>query len=871
LAAVAAAALTPQVAAQTGSITGIVRDSSTGALLDGAQISAYRDASLRATVETDAGGRFAFSLPPGDYELHVLRLGYHAAVVESVRVEPGRARAVTISVVPQALALSPVVISASRRREAALDAPASVAVLDRSAIQHRPSLTMVDHVAQVAGVDFVRSGLTQREVVLRGFSNIASGALLVLTDYRHAAVPSLRINVYSAIPLTDDDVDRIEIVRGPGSAVYGPNSADGVLHVITRSPLDAPGRELTVSAGDRGLFNPSFRFSGPLSERLGLKVSGQYLRGNEWVYTDPIEVSNRAVAIARGADPDTLRIGRRDSVVERTAGEAQLEWRPGNRWRWTTSLGVNYAARLLQMSPLGAAQVGDSPYWYLQTRVSRNRLFAQAFVNTNDAGTTYLVRTGDPAKDRSIEFAAQVQHGLTVLGRVALTYGLDVQRTVPRTDGTITGRNEADDEINELGAYAYAEAPLARPLLLTAALRVDRHNRLPDPVLSPRAALVFRPGRQHAFRVAYNRAFSTPSTNNLFLDLRGGTLPTPIPMDVRLVGVPLTGFSFRRDCAGDLCMHSPYAPEALGGAGAALPLDATLLWPTMVDSLVGRGINLAGVPAPTAAEVESRLQRLDIATERFIPVAGQDDIPALRPTITSAIEAGYRVIAGDFDLDVAGYYGWKADFVSAEQVETPSVFLEPASLEAYLARYLPADSAQFLAGLLAQVPLGTVTPVEARDPFDILVSYRNFGRLTYWGADANLAAQLTSMLAIRVGYAWTSRTSFPVVTAAGPDTLMLNAPRHRGTLAATYGDPVGGLMVELRGRAIERFAMRSGVYRGTVPAYAVFDGTATYRLPFMPMITVTLAALNLMDHRHREFIGAPEIGRLVSFSARAMF
>ena len=65
--------------------------------------------------------------------------------------------------------------------------------------------------------------------------------MLALTDNRISKSPSLRLNAYNFIPITNDDIERIELVFGPGSALYGPNCANGVMHIITRS-LDYQGR-----------------------------------------------------------------------------------------------------------------------------------------------------------------------------------------------------------------------------------------------------------------------------------------------------------------------------------------------------------------------------------------------------------------------------------------------------------------------------------------------------------------------------------------------------------------------------------------------------------------------------------------------------
>src|SRR4029079_5426665 len=155
--------------------------------------------------------------------------------------------------------------------------------------------------------------------------------------------------------------------------------------------------------------------------------------------------------------------------------------------------------------------------------------------------------------DRSRQLAAQVQHGFDLGARQRFIYGVDYIRTEPRTEGTINGRNEGDDIISEVGGYVHSVTSLSRMVELTTDTRDDKHSRLNDPVFSPRVALVFKPVENQNFRLTFNRAFSTPSTNNLFLDRLAQHTAL---LDIRALGTPETGFQFRRDCptgVGGLC------------------------------------------------------------------------------------------------------------------------------------------------------------------------------------------------------------------------------------------------------------------------------------------------------------------------------
>jgi iron complex outermembrane receptor protein len=842
--------------AQQPTLTGTVVDSITSRGLDGARVELRRDTVVIASTVSDAGGGFSLEAPPGSYRLVVARLDYRPHILDPFRLPPdGTTLAIVLS--RQAIVFNPIVVTASRTtEEKALDAPASVSVINTREVEQRPALTSVDHAYATTGIQVATTGLTQHEMVARGFGNAASGALLVLSDNRYAQVPSLRINVYNFIPITDEDVDRIEIVRGPGSALYGPNSADGVFHIISRSPFDSPGTAVTVSGGQRELLHAQLRHASTFSDRFALKVSGQYMRGRDWPYDDPAEIIPR------------------DSTVERVSGDLRLDWRPGANASVTASVGVNQALTSIELTPLGAAQALDWRSTYAQAKVRLGRFFGQAFVNLSDAGGTRLLRTGDSIVDRSQLWVTQLQHGVSLGSRMNLTYGIDLQRTVPRTGGTVTGRNEDNDAIDEAGAYVQGETELSRAVRLVVALRGDYHSRLEDPILSPRAALVLQPARDQSLRLTYNRAFSTPTTNQLFLDIVGHTLPTPVPTFVRLVGVPKTGFTFRRDCDGELCMRSPYTPGELGGGEAYLPLDVTLLWPTVVQIAALRGVDLSPIPPPTASDVGTVLGKLNLGTGSFDPVTGVSDLPPLNPPIHNSIELGYRGVLWDrLSVGIDVYRGWRTDFEGGEQVETPSAFFDEDDLRSYFISVgVPADTAADLAEFIAGVPAATVTPQEARDPWDILITYRNFGNIGYWGSDIELGAVVTPWLALRGTYSWVSKNQFEAVDAAGrPDTIPLNASANRAAFSVVARHDGIGLNAEVRGRWVDAFPVSSGVYVGTVDSYTVLDALAGYRLPFARRVTVTLSALNLLDNKHVEFVGAPPIGLLVMGSIRAEF
>jgi len=255
---------------QNAALKGIVKDKETTEALPGANIVVASD-DLKTGTAAGLDGTFELpQLPPGDYSVTVTFIGYKESVLEDVSLQPGQIRQLTIRLQPTGVQVNPVTVTASRRPEKLLEAPAAISILETESVEQRMALTATEHLKAMPAVDIISAGLNQSRVVVRGFNDLFSGSLLSMVDNRITRVPAVRLNAFQMIPTNNDDVDRIEIVSGPASALYGPNSANGVMHVLTKSPFESEGTTVSVGGGERDVFLGSVRIFYPALSGPGL-------------------------------------------------------------------------------------------------------------------------------------------------------------------------------------------------------------------------------------------------------------------------------------------------------------------------------------------------------------------------------------------------------------------------------------------------------------------------------------------------------------------------------------------------------------------------------------------------------------------------
>jgi iron complex outermembrane receptor protein len=261
------------------------------------------------------------------------------------------------------------------------------------------------------------------------------------------------------------------------------------------------------------------------------------------------------------------------------------------------------------------------------------------------------------------------------------------------------------------------------------------------------------------------------------------------------------------------------------------------------------------------------------------------------PTIHTTVEAGYKgIIANRLQLSLDVWHENRKNFVGPLIVETPNVFLDAPTLGAFLASKLPAlglTSAQIaalaptLAGALGGVSGGTgaaigvpLAVVNFNEPLsagtDVIVTYRNFGKLNLWGSDFGGEFLLGGPWSVAATYSYVNKKLFPRSEVGGVQDISLNAPANKHSFAVHYRDDVRGITGELRERHVDGYRALSFI-DGEVAPYTLVDANFSIRPAFLNGVMWSIGVTNLMDKKHQEFVQGSILGRLIMTRLQATF
>lgn len=614
--------------AQT-TVSGVIMDEELNEPLIGANVIIV---GTTVGASTDLDGNYSIT---SDQPLPwTLEVSYTGFAPKTMTVTAPNA-ALNIRLASSAIIGQEVVISASRRREKIQEAPASISVLSAKSLAATPNENAARSIINMPGVTVQQQSAGRINIQLRGDGGIFGSASFPIIDYRSLSGPGL--GTFDALnsPLNNMDIQRIEVVRGPGSALYGPGVTSGVVHFITKSAIDQPGTSIELIGGELNTFGGSFRHATKVSDKFGFKIGGVIKRGDEFTLRQGVDdarialLSNtiRRPAVVGGivdggqqgevlwgpddTDPDGDGNPLKDSWDQQSI-TANLEFRPQDDLSINVSGGWNQASAVFFNSQ-GEGLTQSREIWG-QARMQKGGLFAQAFVlnnnGTSDDRPTFLYQTGLETGIARTQIEAQLQYNFDTPGLLDAnwTAGFDFRTNNADSKNQVYGRNEDDDDFSIFGGYLQGKFALGKKLDLVLAGRADRFNFLDETAFSPRAVLVWKPSPTHTFRGGFNRAVGTPSQLQINIDFPVSAAPG---MDIWLVGNkeeqtfnnnPQIVFNSLLQAAGipNLPLGTPGFPNAIAYGAVNDAVQGQLI-PGISAALQGGGTDAATADAVAGA------------------------------------------------------------------------------------------------------------------------------------------------------------------------------------------------------------------------------------------------------------------------------
>jgi iron complex outermembrane receptor protein len=416
------------------------------------------------------------------------------------------------------------ITSASRKEQRATDVAAAVFVITSEDIRHSGMTTIPDLLRLVPGVDVAQVNSNKWAVSIRGFNALFANKLLVLVDGRSIYNPIFSGVIWDTEDVMLDDVDRIEVIRGPGAAIWGANAVNGVINIVTKAAADTQGGLVRVDGGRAG-GQGAARYGGTFAAG-SYRVYSQWSGHAESVIADDSPAGDPSRYVTTGFRADwTARAGAFMLEGDFTAGQLHALW---------PNLDPQTAAR----QPV-SADASDTRGGHLLGRWTRagangSSLQIQSFVDIGDRReplADYFRRSYDV--DAQYHAALGTRHDLVVgsgyrFVRERFIGHVGVSMTPPDTDSSL------------LTAFAQDEIALFGNRMAVTLGSQAQYDSLAGAGVQPTARVMWKGLPRQRVWAATSRALRTPSFSERGIHLEYPPVPTEagLPLFVTAVGNP---------------------------------------------------------------------------------------------------------------------------------------------------------------------------------------------------------------------------------------------------------------------------------------------------------------------------------------------
>ncbi|MBX3331397.1 MAG: TonB-dependent receptor [Nitrospira sp.] len=407
---------------------------------------------------------------------------------------------------------------ASRYEQPISDAPSNVYVITDEDIRMSGAIDIPTVLRRIPGLEIMQMSGADFNVSVRGNNQPMANKLLVLVDGRSIYVDLQGTVYWKALPVTLPEIKRIEVLKGPASALYGFNAFDGIVNIITKTPDELKGTTLQFGGGELGTITSAAVTAGTVGN-LGFRVSAGRDQNQQWREQDALAFRSHKLNVA---------------TTYALSGNGTLHLSGGvvdtNRYDGQIGETVSSSTRLTQAYLSAGLEWGT-----FSLRTWWSRLSSDSLPTTNPLLSDFLTIANRDGSSQSLTSAdtynLDLQHMIGLGPSHQFTYGLNYRHI--SLFGNISSGLTREDR---LGLFVQDEWRLAPTLSVVAGGRYDIDTFI-NPTISPRLAVIYHLSPNHSFRTSASVAYRPPTLIETSLDQRARTtIPTglapPFPTTV---------------------------------------------------------------------------------------------------------------------------------------------------------------------------------------------------------------------------------------------------------------------------------------------------------------------------------------------------
>ena len=417
------------------------------------------------------------------------------------------------------------VTSVSKSEQTLSRTAAAAFVITRADIQRSGATKIPELLRMVPGLSVAQLNSNAWAISVRGFNERFGNELLVMVDGRTVYNPTFGGVFWETLDMPIEDIERIEVIRGPGGSTWGANAVNGIINVITRKASDTQGLSVTALTGNVHQELGTVQFGGNTGKRTAYRVYTRYL--NEASLQD----SNPAL----GDGWHTLRAGFRSDT---TLSQRDSLTFTGDIYSGREGLPISLLPSLTAPSAIPVQSFATLNGGFLQGT------WEHELSSRSETSLTFSYdhfERGDDLNEVRDTLDVAFQHNLKVGATHELVWGLGVRYSSSESAGNSTVfLNPANRSYNLYSAFVQDEiALLPSHLYFTPGLKIEDHYYAGF-VAMPSARLAWLLNPQNTVWAAVSRAARTPADTDLGLRVNFGSFPgqSGVPVLLASVGNP---------------------------------------------------------------------------------------------------------------------------------------------------------------------------------------------------------------------------------------------------------------------------------------------------------------------------------------------